>query len=82
MSGRDTLKPDREQAGRRAMHVTADVVGGETHEIDATGTYADLIEAVGLDPHAATVLVDGRPVPDDREIDAREVEVLRLVTGG
>lgn len=64
------------------MHVRAEVVGGETHELDVAGTYADLLDAAGFDTHEATVLVDGRPVPDDRAIDAEEVQVLRLVTGG
>jgi len=29
-----------------------------------------------------SVLVDGRPVPEDRPVDADRVEVLRLVKGG
>lgn len=62
--------------------VTVEVVGSGTHEIDVDGTYADLLDAVGLGPHEATVLVDGRPVPEDREIDADQVRVLRLVKGG
>lgn len=62
--------------------VTVDVAGDETHELDVEGTYADLLDAVGLGPHEATVLVDGRPVPDDRPIDADHVRVLRLIKGG
>ncbi|WP_049900562.1 ubiquitin-like small modifier protein SAMP2 [Halococcus agarilyticus] len=62
--------------------VTVEVVGSDTHEIDVDGTYADLLDAVGLGPHEATVLVDGRPVPEDRAIDAEHVRVLRLIKGG
>ena len=62
--------------------VTVEVVGSETHELDVEGTYADLLNAVGLGPHEATVLVDGRPVPADGEIDADRVRVLRLIRGG
>ena len=62
--------------------VTVEVVGSETHELDVDGTYADLLDAVGLGPHEATVLVDGRPVPADGEIAADRVRVLRLIRGG
>lgn len=62
--------------------VTVDVVGGDTHELTIDGTYGDLLDAVGLSRHEATVLRDGRPVPADREIDAESVRVLRLIKGG
>ena len=62
--------------------VTVDVVGGETHEITGERTYGDLLDAVGLSRHEATVLRDGRPVPADGEIDADSVRVLRLIKGG
>jgi sulfur carrier protein len=65
------------------MSVTCEVVGGETHEIALENpTAADLLRAVGFNPHEATVLADGRPVPDDAAIDTDRVQVLRLVTGG
>ncbi|EMA40948.1 ubiquitin-like small modifier protein SAMP2 [Halococcus hamelinensis] len=64
--------------------VRVDVVGGDTHEItlDDRDTYADLLAAVGLNRHEATVLVDDRPVPDDGTVEADSVRVLRLVKGG
>ena len=65
------------------MRVTLEVVGGETHEFDVeSATYADLLDEVGLSPNAVAVLVDGRPVPEDRPVEAGHVRVLRLVTGG
>lgn len=66
------------------MHVTAEVVGEQTHELDLTreATYADLLHEVGLNPHEATVLVDGRPVPDDGPVTVEHVRVLRLIKGG
>ena len=63
--------------------VVVEIVGGPTHEIDAAEPRAaDLLRAVEYSPHEATVLADGRPVPDDSVIDADSVQVLRLVSGG
>lgn len=62
--------------------VTVEVVGGDIHEIQVEGTYADLLDAVGLGRHEATVLIDDRPVPADRPIDTERVRVLRLIKGG
>lgn len=66
------------------MRVTVDVAGGGTHEITVgpDERYADLLDAVGLSPQEATVLLDGRPVPEDRFVNAERVRVLRLVRGG
>lgn len=72
------------------MRVTVDVKGEDTHEVDleslpTTGdaaTYADLLAAIDLSPHEVSVLVDGRPVPEDRSVDAEEITVLRLIKGG
>lgn len=66
------------------MDVTVEVVGDETRDVRvaADGTYADLLAAVGLSPHEATVLVDGRPVPEDQPVEADRVKVLRLIKGG
>ncbi|HET7324331.1 MAG TPA: ubiquitin-like small modifier protein 2 [Halococcus sp.] len=62
--------------------VTVRVVGGDTHEIECEETYGDLLAAVGLNRHEATVLVDGQPVPADSDIDTERVQVLRLIKGG
>lgn len=62
--------------------VTVEVVGGDTHDIEIEETYGDLLAAVGFNPHEATVLVDGQPVPADRSVDAERVRVLRLIKGG
>lgn len=74
------------------MHVTVDVKGEETHtvDLDAIGsgspgnepTYADLLSVVDLSPHEVSVLVDGRPVPEDRPVEGDRVTVLRLIKGG
>jgi sulfur carrier protein len=65
------------------MEVTVEVVGGERHELSlAAPTYGDLLRAVGLSEHEATVLVDGRPVPEDAPVEVDRVRVLKLVTGG
>ena len=65
------------------MNVTVEVLGEGTQELSLEeGTYGDILDAVGLSPQEASVLVDGRPVPEDQPIDATEVTVLRLVQGG
>ncbi|MGB9986897.1 ubiquitin-like small modifier protein SAMP2 [Salarchaeum japonicum] len=65
------------------MHVTVEVVGDATHEFDVTdATYADLLDRVDLSPHEVSVMVDGRPVPEDQPVDTDHVTVLRLIRGG
>ncbi|WP_276255259.1 ubiquitin-like small modifier protein SAMP2 [Halomontanus rarus] len=80
------------------MRVTVDVKGEDTHEIDleepavspasanadadGTATYADLLAEVDLSPHEVSVLVDGRPVPEDQPVESDSVTVLRLIKGG
>ena len=65
------------------MQVTVEVKGEDTYEVELDApTYADLLEAVDLSPHEASVLVDGRPVPEDQPVEADEVTVLRLIKGG
>ncbi|GAA0294622.1 ubiquitin-like small modifier protein SAMP2 [Halarchaeum salinum] len=65
------------------MHVTVEVVGEDVHEFDIEGaSYADLLERVDLSPHEVSVMVDGRPVPEDQPVASDHVTVLRLVRGG
>lgn len=66
------------------MQVTADVVGEAVRDLDLDddATYADLCRTLGYSPHEVAVLVDDRPVPEDRPIEAERVRVLRLVKGG
>ncbi len=65
------------------MNVTVDMVGEDTRTVEVDGdTYGDVLRAIGLSPQAATVVVDGHPVPEDRTIDRTDVRVLRLISGG
>jgi len=65
------------------MDVTVEVVGGERYEFAVTDeTYADLLGRVGLSPHEVSVMVDGRPVPEDQPVETDHVRVLRLISGG
>ena len=65
------------------MDVTVEVVGEDTYEVSlAEPTYADLCAAVGYSTHEVSVLVDGRPVPEDQPVAVERVTVLRLVQGG
>ncbi|ARS89717.1 ubiquitin-like small modifier protein SAMP2 [Natrarchaeobaculum aegyptiacum] len=50
--------------------------------VEAQPTYADLLRAVDLSPHEVSVLVDGRPVPEDQPVETDHVTVLRLIKGG
>ncbi|MDF9747368.1 ubiquitin-like small modifier protein SAMP2 [Natrinema salsiterrestre] len=49
---------------------------------DAPPTYADLLREVDLSPHEVSVLVDGRPIPEDQPVESDHVTVLRLIKGG
>ena len=69
--------------------VTVDVKGERIHQLeletlDAEGaaTYADVLGALELSPHEVSVLVDGRPVPEDQPVEAETMTVLRLIKGG
>jgi sulfur carrier protein len=66
------------------MQVTVDVKGEDSTVVEASAdaTYADLLDAVDLSPQEVTVLVDGRPVPEDEFVSVEHVTVLRLVKGG
>ena len=65
------------------MDVTVEVIGDDTHEFTVREeTYADLLAEIGLSPHEVTVLIDGRPVPEDQPVESTDVKVLRLITGG
>ncbi|WP_224270426.1 ubiquitin-like small modifier protein SAMP2 [Haloprofundus salinisoli] len=66
------------------MDVSVEVVGEGSHEVTVAGdaTYADLVSAVDLSPHEVSVLVGGRPVPEDQPVEADRVKILRLIKGG
>ncbi|MFO7925114.1 MAG: ubiquitin-like small modifier protein SAMP2 [Halobacteriota archaeon] len=66
------------------MDVTCEILGEGTHEIDlpADATYGDVLDAVGLSTHEASVIVDDSPVPEDRPVDSASVRVIRLIKGG
>ncbi|MFP4631878.1 MAG: ubiquitin-like small modifier protein SAMP2 [Halobacteriales archaeon] len=66
------------------MKLRVDVKNGDTHEVDVPedAVYADVLEAVDLNPQAAVVVVDGRPVPETAEVTESEVDVLRTISGG
>lgn len=66
------------------MHVTVDVVGDDTHEFDVgeDATYADLLATLPYSVHEVSMMVDGRPVPEDQPVDTDHIRVVRLVQGG
>ncbi|MHC3436562.1 ubiquitin-like small modifier protein SAMP2 [Natrialbaceae archaeon A-gly3] len=70
------------------MRVTVDVKGEGEQEVDLEAlsteepTYEDLLTEVDLSPHEVSVLVDGRPVPEDGTVETDHVTVLRLIKGG
>jgi len=66
------------------MHVTVDVVGEGTHEVEVGegDTYADLLEPLEYSRHEVSIVVDSQPVPEDQSVEVDHVRVLRLVQGG
>ncbi|WP_440772538.1 ubiquitin-like small modifier protein SAMP2 [Natronorubrum sp. DTA28] len=48
----------------------------------STPTYQELLGEIDLSPHEVSVLVDGRPVPEDQPVESDHVTVLRLIKGG
>ena len=67
------------------MSVTVELVGEGRHDLDATGkTYADLLSPFDVSKHEVSMLVDGRPVPEDQSVegDVEYVRVVRLIQGG
>jgi sulfur carrier protein len=70
------------------VQLTVDVVGEGSRDVElpAGATYADLVRETGYSVHEVTVLVDGRPVPEDQTVDHDRdpgaVRILRLVKGG
>jgi sulfur carrier protein len=66
--------------------VTVELVGEGTSEV-AVGdgaTYADLLSPFDVSRHEVSILVDGRPVPEDEPVaeSIDRVRVVRVVAGG
>jgi len=67
------------------MDITVEIVGERTVEVTVEdGQYADLLAGLEFSRHEVSILVDGRPVPEDAPIDegVNSVRVVRLVKGG
>ena len=66
------------------MHVTVEVAGEDTHELDVPddATYADLLGPLDLSPHEVSVVVDDQTVPTDQPVESERVTVVRLIKGG
>ena len=68
------------------MNVQVELVGEETRSVTVGEgqTYADLLAPFDVTVNEVSVLVDGRPVPEDRHVgsDVDRVRVVRLVRGG
>lgn len=65
------------------MNVTVEVVGESSYDLSLSDpTYADLLAELDLSPHEVSVMVEGRPVPEDQPVDTDRVRVLRLIKGG
>jgi sulfur carrier protein len=78
VKGEDTYELDLEAVA--ATGKTDD--DGRSDAPGATPTYTDLLREVDLSPHEVSVLVDGRPVPEDQPVESDHVTVLRLIKGG
>lgn len=72
-----------ETTGGCGVEVEVTVVGEQTYTFTVTDeTYADLVKQVDLSPQEVSVLVEGKPVPEDQVVDASEITILRLIKGG
>lgn len=65
------------------MTVTVELVGEQERAVDGE-TYADLLGPFDVSVHEVSLLVDGRPVPEDETIpdDVERVRIIRLIQGG
>jgi len=46
-------------------------------------TYESLLARLGINPVEVIVLCNGRPVPEDEEVNGGgEIEIIRIVSGG
>lgn len=67
------------------MSVTVELIGEQTQTFEPDdSTYGDVLAPFGLSEHEASVLVDGRPVPEDAPIDetVEHIRIIRLIKGG
>ncbi len=67
------------------MGITVELVGEDSREVDVDeGNYGDLLSPFDVSKHEVSILVDGRPVPEDKPIDSTvdHVRILRLIKGG
>jgi sulfur carrier protein len=68
------------------MKVEVELVGETTRTVRVSdgATYADLLGPFEVTRHEVSVVVDGRPVPTDRQVDddLEAVRIVRLVKGG
>ena len=77
------LKPSERR--HSDMGLTVELVGEGSREVELDdGTYGDLLEPFDVSEHEVSILVDGRPVPEDRPLDdeVEHVRILRLIKGG
>ncbi|WP_455449993.1 ubiquitin-like small modifier protein SAMP2 [Natrinema thermotolerans] len=78
VKGEDTYEFDLEAVAG----ADADAADGADGRDTDPPTYADLLREIDLSPHEVSVLIDGRPVPEDRPVESEQVTVLRLIKGG
>jgi sulfur carrier protein ThiS len=45
-------------------------------------TYEGLFEILNINPETVVALVEGHPVPNDEQVKADDVEIVRIVSSG
>ena len=80
VKGEDTHEIDLDSVSPAGP--TASKEATPTADNETSPTYADLLREIDLSPHEVSVLVDGRPVPEDQPVENDRVTVLRLIKGG
>ena len=51
-------------------------------DLEMGQTYEDLFEKLNINPETVVALVEGHPVPNDELVEAKDVEIVRIVSSG
>ena len=70
-------------AGSEERTVNVEVSDTEAEGRGEADTYEALLARLGINPVEVIVLCNGRPVPEDEEVNGGgEIEIIRIVSGG
>ena len=68
------------------MKVNVKILSGgvkeETVEVSSDAKYEDILSSLHINPEIVIVFSNGNPVPLDEKVEAGDIKILRVVTGG